>query len=254
MISAVILTKNEEKNIEACIKGLRWCDEILVIDDNSTDKTVAKAKALGARALVHDLKNDFSQQRNYGLEQAKGDWVFFVDADERVSESITFEITSSLHQKDTDFINGFSMRRIDTIWGKHLLHGENGNARLIRLGRKNAGKWVGDVHETWAVKGKIAQLKNPLLHYPHQSVAEFLTEINYYTTIRAQELYKKGVKAHVWDIILYPKAKFIVNFVFKRGFLDGIPGLVVAMLMSFHSYLVRGKLWLLWDKKTPLAK
>lgn len=249
MISAVILTKNEEENIESCIKGLRWCDEVLVIDDNSTDKTKKLAESLGARVLVNDLKNDFSQQRNFGLSKAKGDWVFFVDADERVSESLTFEITSSLLQKDTDFINGFCMRRIDTMWGKQLLHGENGNVRLVRLARKNAGQWVGDVHEEWKVKGKIVELKNPLFHFPHQTVAEFLTEINYYTTIRAQELYKKRVKVHVWDIILYPKAKFIVNFILKLGFLDGIPGLVVAMLMSFHSYLVRGKLWLLWQKK-----
>lgn len=249
MISAVILTKNEEQNIEACIKGLRWCDEVLVIDDNSTDKTVSIAEKLGAKVYVHNLENNFGEQRNFGLSKAKGDWVFFVDADERVSESLTFEITSSLHQKNTDFVSGFSLRRIDTMWGKQLLHGENGNVRLIRLARKDAGKWVGHVHETWQVKGKIIELKNPLFHYPHQTVSEFLTEINYYTTIRSQELYKKGVKVHVWDIILYPKAKFFVNFIFKRGFLDGIPGLVVAMLMSFHSYLVRGKLWLLWDKK-----
>lgn len=254
MISAVILTKNEERNIESCIKGLRWCDEILVIDDNSTDKTVVKAKALGARVVVCPLENNFSKSRNLATAEAKGDWVLFVDADERVSESLTFEITSSLHQKNTDFISGFSMRRIDTMWEKQLLHGENGNVRLVRLARKNAGQWSGSVHETWKVKGKIVELKNPLLHYPHQNVTEFLQEINYYTTIRAQELYKKRVKVHVWDIILYPKAKFIVNFFLKLGFLDGIPGLVVAMLMSFHSYLVRGKLWLLWDKKTSLQK
>lgn len=249
MISAVILTKNEEKNIDACIKGLRWCDEVLVIDDNSTDKTVIKAKTLGARVIEHALDNDFSKSRNFALGEAKGDWVLFVDADERVSESLTFEITSSLHQKIVDFVSGFSMRRIDTMWGKQLMHGENGNVRLVRLARKNAGLWKGSVHEKWVVKGKIVELNNPLFHYPHQTVAEFLTEINYYTTIRAQELYKKGVRVHVWDIVLYPKAKFIVNFIFKRGFLDGIPGLVVAILMSFHSYLVRGKLWQLWDKK-----
>ncbi len=254
MISAAILTKNEEGSIEACIKGLLWCDEVLVIDDNSTDKTVVKAKALGARVIEHTLDNDFAKQRNFALDEVKGDWVLFVDADERVSESLTFEINSSIHQKDVDFIQGFSMRRIDTMWGKQLLHGENGNVRLVRLARKNAGKWVRHVHETWKVKGKIVEFKNPLFHYPHQTVAEFLEEINYYTTIRAQELYKKGVKVHVWDIIFYPKAKFIMNFFFKRGFLDGIPGLVVAMLMSFHSYLVRGKLWQLWDKKTSLQK
>ncbi len=254
MVSAVILTKNEEKNIEACIKSLRWCDEILVVDDNSTDKTVVKAKALGARVVINSLENNFSKQRNFALTEAKGDWILYVDADERVSESLTFEINNSIHQKDIDFISGFSLRRVDTIWGKQLLHGENGNVRLIRLARKNSGLWIGNVHEEWQVKGKIVELKNPLQHFPHQTITDFLKEINYYTNIRAQELYKKGVKVHAWDIILYPKAKFFVNFILKGGFLDGIPGLVVAILMSFHSYLVRGKLWLLWDKKTSLQK
>ncbi|QQG40489.1 MAG: glycosyltransferase family 2 protein [Candidatus Levyibacteriota bacterium] len=249
MISAVILTKNEEENIEVCIKGLRWCNEVIVVDDNSTDKTREIAEKLGAKVIDHSLNNNFSEARNYGLEQTKGEWVLFVDADERISDSLAFEIGSMLTMQAVDAYDAFYIRRIDTIWGRQLLHGENGMVKFIRLAKKTKGEWKGAVHETWQIKGRVGQLKNPLYHYPHQTVSEFLTEINYYTTIRAQELYKKRVKVHVWDIILYPKAKFFVNYVLKRGFLDGMPGLVVAILMSFHSYLVRGKLWLLWQKK-----
>lgn len=249
MTSAVILTKNEEKNIESCIKTLKWCDEIIVIDDNSTDKTVSIVEKLGAKVFIHPLENNFSQSRNFGLSQVKGEWVLFVDADERVSESLTYEIGNVLYHKATEMYDGFLIRRIDTMWGKQLLHGENGNVRLVRLARKNAGEWKGAVHEVWHIKGKIGQLKNPLYHYPHQTVTEFLREINYYTSIRAKELFKKRKKVYFWSIIIYPKAKFFLNYILKRGFLDGIPGLVVAILMSFHSFLVRGKLWLLWQKK-----
>ncbi|MBI2430722.1 MAG: glycosyltransferase family 2 protein [Candidatus Levybacteria bacterium] len=249
MISAVILTKNEEKNIEECIRGLKWCNEVVVIDDQSEDKTVAIAEKLGAKVYTRPLENNFSVQRNFGLEKAKGEWVFFVDADERVSESLTYEIGNILHSLATDSHSAFSLRRIDTMWGKQLLHGENGNVRLVRLARKNAGIWKDAVHEVWDIKGQIGKLKNPLYHYPHQTVSEFLKEINYYTTIRAKELFGNKKRVNTLSIILYPKAKFFVNYFIKQGFLDGIPGLVVAVLMSFHSFLVRGKLWLLWQKK-----
>ncbi len=249
MISAVILTKNEEDNIEACIKTVSWCDEVVVVDDNSTDRTVKRAEKCGARVIPHLLNNDFGEARNFALSIAKGDWVLFIDADERMSESLTYELTSILHSKETDFINAFSMRRIDTMWGKQLLHGETGSIRLVRLARKTSGNWVGSVHERWQVKGNVARLKNPLQHFPHQSINAFLQEINYYTTLRAQELFAKKKKTNVWEIILYPTGKFFVNYVGKMGFLDGNAGIVVALLMSFHSFLVRGKLWLLWQKK-----
>jgi len=87
------------------------------------------------------------------------------------------------------------------------------------------------------------------MHYPHKSVSEFLREVNFYTNLRSEELYSQGVRTYFWAIILYPKAKFLLNFFLKRGFLDGIEGLIFAVIMSFHSFLVRGKLWLLWQKK-----
>jgi hypothetical protein len=98
------------------------------------------------------------------------------------------------------------------------------------------------------VKGKTLVLQKPLLHYPHPTIAEFLKEINYYTDIRAKELYRRKVFVRWWDILLYPKAKFILNYFLRRGLLDGSAGFVFAVMMSFHSFLVRGKLWLLWQK------
>jgi glycosyltransferase involved in cell wall biosynthesis len=249
MISAVILTKNEEKNIEECLRGLSWCDEKIVIDDNSTDKTVEIAKKMGAKVYTHAVKNDFSQQRNFGLEKAKEDWVLFVDADERVSSALWYEIVARINEPIENFA-GFFLKRKDSIWGKELEHGEVGNIQLLRLARREAGKWEGRIHETWKVKGKTDTLKNPLFHYPHQTIAEFLQEINQYTDVRAYELYENKVTVNWFYILLYPKAKFIVNYFFKAGFLDGIPGLVLALMMSFHSFLVRGKLWILWQR-TP---
>lgn len=246
MISAIVLTKNEEKNIVDCLELLLWCDEIIVVDDNSEDRTVDLAKRIGAKVFEHNLDNDFSRQRNYGLEKAKGDWVLFIDADERISEALASEISNIICQPTDQISNkydGYYIKRIDFMWGRKLKYGETGDIKLLRLARKNKGMWEGKVHEKWKVSGSIGELKNPILHYPHQTISEFLKEINFYTSLRAEELSKKEI---YWvSIIFYPFGKFVLNYFIKRGFLDGIKGLIFAITMSFHSFLVRGKLWLL---------
>lgn len=241
MISAVILTGNEEENIRECLKSVSWCDEILVIDDESTDKTVLIAEEFGTKVIKHPLNDDFGQQRNFGLSQAKGDWILFVDADERVSGELRDEIKEKILLSN---INGFYLRRIDFFMGRWLKHGEISNIKLLRLGRKNAGKWERTVDEVWKIGGNIETLKNPLLHYSHSSLTQFLENINRRSTMNAEYLFKTGKKINLFEW-LKPKFKFIQNFFFKLGFLDGTAGFVFAVLMSLHSFSVRVKLYLL---------
>ncbi len=248
-ISVVILTRNEEKNIEKCIQALGFAKEIVVVDDYSQDKTldiIEKLRKKDPRIQIFQrrLQDNFATQRNFGLEKATGEWIFFVDADEIVSQSLASEIISTLYQVPQPS-RGFQIQRIDTMWGKRLLHGETGDIKLTRIARKDAGIWEGAVHEVWNITGPIGILKYSLYHYPHPTVSEFLKEINYYSTLRSQQLYDQKKKTSWWEIIAYPRGKFIVNYFLKRGFLDGTPGFISAMLMSFHSFLVRGKLWLL---------
>lgn len=249
-ISAIVLTKNEEKNIKTCLESLKWCDEVIVVDDNSTDETVKIAEKLGAKIYIYSL-DSFSNQRNFGISKAKGKWILFVDADERISEALAFEISNSvgLTDKAGSAYSGFRIKRLDTIWNKELKYGDSGTVKLLRLAKKGEGEWDGVVHEKWKVKGKIGILQNPIIHYPHQSLTEFLQDINFYTTLRAKEQYLRKVKTNILSIVLNPSAKFVLNYFFKRGFLDGISGLIHALLMSFHSFLVRGKLWAMWNKK-----
>lgn len=244
MLSAVVLTKNEEKNIKDCLVGLSFCDEVIVVDDNSSDKTVEIAQTFGAKVFFHALDDDFSGQRNFGLEKASGEWVLFVDADERVTSHLRREITQ-LTKNPINQCAGFFIKRVDFLWGEKLKYGEAGNIKLLRLAKKDRGLWQGKVHETWKIKGRVRELKNPLLHYPHQTVKELLEKINFYTDLRARELYTTGIPVYLPSILLYPLGKFFVNYFLKRGFLDGMPGLILAIMMSFHSFLVRGKLWYL---------
>lgn len=246
MITAVVLAKNEEKNIVDCLESLSFCSEIIVIDDNSVDRTAEIAKNSGVKVIKRSLDGNFSEQRNFALSQSRNDWTLFVDADERISKDLGQEIKRSTGDYSVD---GYFIPREDKLFGKILKHGELRNKKFLRLARTNAGKWRGTVHEEWNIKGKTKTLKHPMLHLPHQTISEFLREINYYTTLRAIELHEKGERTSWYKIIFYTKAKFIQTYILKFGFLDGMSGFVLSMVMSFHSFLVRGKLYMLQNKK-----
>lgn len=246
MISAVVLTKNEEKNLPYCLESLKWCGEIIVIDDYSEDKTVQIAEKFGAKVYKHKLKDNFAVQRNFGLDKALGEWVLFVDADEVVTPALRGEITQLLSKSVTQ--KGLYIKRRDIIWGKELKYGETGNARLLRLAKKGAGDWKRAVHEIWNVTGSTGELESPLIHYPHQTIKEFIQDIDRYSTLHAQELAKEGKRSNIFKIMLWPKFKFWQNYLFRLGFLDGGPGFVVTMMMCFHSYLAWSKLWLAQNK------
>jgi len=245
MISAVVLAKNEEKNLEDCLSGLKWCDEIVVIDDDSTDKTKEISQKAGAKVIPHSLKNDFAEQRNFALKEASHDWIFFVDADERVSDKLALEIQKKI-KKTTS--TGFYCWRIDNFLGRWLKHGEIGSTRILRLARRGSGWWKRNVDEQWAVSGKTETIKNPLLHYSHRNLTEFLESINERSTLNAEAFYREGRWITVFEWFK-PKGKFILNYFLRLGFLDGLPGFVFAVLMSLHSFLVRGKLYLLWRRR-----
>lgn len=246
MISTIILTKNEEQNIEKCIQSVRWCDEIIIIDDGSQDATIEIAKKYKATIYLRPLNNNFSSTRNFGISKAKNEWILFVDSDEVVTDALAYEISNVIGLKDQNIknFNGFYIKRSDFMWGKQLEYGETGSIKLLRLGKKGFGVWKGMAHEKWQIEGNIGKLMNPLLHFPHKNVSEFLKEINFYTDIRAKELKSKNIKSSFLPILLYPLGKFVLNYFIRRGFMDGTRGLVFATIMSFHSFLVRGKLWL----------
>ncbi len=241
-LSAVVLTKNEEKNIDQCLKSLFFCDEIIVVDDYSTDKTLLIAKKYKAKIFKNKLSDDFSKQRNYALKKAKGGWVLFVDADEIVSNKLATEIGNKIIDNKYD---GFFIQRKDIFLGKILNYGEVGDVKLLRIAKKNKGFWIRPVHETWQVEGEIGYLQNPLLHKSHNNIKSLLAKINFYTTINAKYLGSNKTQIKTIDLIIYPSIKFVHNYLLKMGFMDSIEGLIFALMMSFHSFLTRAKLYLL---------
>jgi glycosyltransferase involved in cell wall biosynthesis len=242
MLSAVVLTHNEGKSLIPTLDSLRWCDELIVVDDESSDDTVKISKTYTDTVFSRPLQEDFAAQRNFGLSKTKGDWVLFVDSDEIVSKELRDEIGASITRDD---VAGFAVRRSDVFLGKTLRYGETSRVRLVRLAKRQAGKWTRSVHEVWSIQGKTGELHNPLLHDPHSSVSKFLTDIDRYSTINARVFRKQGVPKSAWPILVYPAAKFLRNYFLLEGFRDGTPGAIMAIMMSFHSYLTRAKLYLM---------
>jgi len=242
-ITVIILAKNEESNIGRALNSARFAGEILVVDDGSTDKTIELARDAGASVLKASLNNDFGFHRNVAMKSAKNDWILFLDADEELTPELVDSI-QGLAEEDTRA--GYYLKRRDYWWGKELHHGETKTARtrgIMRLVNRTRGAWVGTVHETYHAEGSTGSLAGFINHYPHQTLAEFISSVNAYSTLRAKELYKAGLGTGIGQIVLFPFLKFMLTYFFYLGFLDGPAGFVYAFLMSFHSFLVRAKLY-----------
>jgi glycosyltransferase involved in cell wall biosynthesis len=247
-LTAVVLTKNEEKNIERCLRSLDFCDEVIIIDDYSEDKTQEVIKRINStyKIIKRKLSNDFAAQRNFGLNKTSNEWALFIDADEEVSKELKSEI------KDLKFnFDAYYLRRRDYFWNQELKFGEVKKVRdsgIVRLVRKNSGTWMGDVHEVFHTAKNTQHLKYFLNHYPHPTLKEFINDINRYSDIRAEELFNRGTGTNIFEIMFFPLGKFIYNYLFNLGFLDGPAGFTYSFMMSFHSFLVRTKLYQLTRK------
>lgn len=199
-----------------------------------------------------NIKN-FTAARNAELAKVKTKWVLFIDSDETVTKELKEEIELAIENNDYE---AYYLRRIDNFLGRELRHGETGNAHFIRLAKKDFGQWTRPVHEVWSPVGakrglsvKIGVLKNPIMHNSHPTIASFMDKINKYSTLEAEYRFAQGIRSNMFKIAIYPFAKFKLNYFLRLGFLDGVPGTIMAIMMSFHSYLTWTKLYLLWHKK-----
>lgn len=174
---------------------------------------------------------DFAKERNNLLQKSKAEWVFFVDSDETVSKDLEKEIDDLLNSKFIGNYNGFYVYRKNYFLGQY-----SGTDKILRLGRKGTGSWRRRVHETWEIKGNIGQLTNPLLHNTAKNLHEFISKIDYYSTLHAEENLKNGKRSNIIKIIFFPVFKFIQSIILGRGF-------VMSMLQSFHSFLSWSKEW-----------
>lgn len=238
-LSATIITLNEEDNIEECIKSIKeLVDEIIVVDSGSKDKTVEKAKDLGAKVFFHEFV-DYASQKNWAMNKALGEWIFSLDADERITPELGAEIKKVIAENN---YSGFLMPRRNFILGGEIKFTRWSPDRHIWLWKKSFGKWVGDVHEEVVLEGQVGQLKAAKLHYSHRTVGEFLRSNNKYSTLAAKQLFKQGVNFSVFKMFKEAIFEFCVRYLYKKGFLDGWRGLVLSCLMAIYKLTVWIKL------------
>lgn len=254
-LSAVILTHNSEKTLERCLQSLSFVDELVVADDNSTDGTQTIAHKYTQTIIQHSVNNDFAAQRNWVMGQTRNEWVLFIDSDEIVSPELQNEIKLlSLDQGNS--ITCYRLKRFDMFMGTQVTHGDVSEAAqkgIIRLVRKGTGSWKGQVHEVWGLSGGAeGQLQHPLHHEPHPTIADFLKKVNIYSSIRAKELFQGKQSVSWFDLLAFPFAKFFYTYVLQAGFLDGPSGFIYSFMMSFHSFLVRAKLYQYYLDAQPI--
>jgi glycosyltransferase involved in cell wall biosynthesis len=247
-ITAVILTKNEERRIENCLKHLNWVDEIIIIDSYSTDKTLEICRRFTDNIYQREWPQSFSDQRNYGDSLASNKWIFSIDADEIVPDELKKEIINRFKKMD-ESVCGFNIRRKEFMFGKWIMYGGWSEQYKTRIYRKDKGEWVGKIHEKFIVDGEVENLSNYLLHYSYESIPIFIEKFNNYSTIEADSAFKEGKRFSWFKLFFAPIERFLGRFIIHKGFRDGTHGFVVALLIALNYFLRYLKLWELYYKR-----
>lgn len=238
-ITATIITCNEERNIARSIESLRCCDEILIVDSGSVDRTVELATNLGARVVEANWRG-YAGQKNWAAEQASNEWILSLDADEALSEALEAEIWSV--KKSGPRADAYTMPRLARYLGRWIYHSGWYPDRKIRLYDRRKAKWYGEfVHESVKSEGKVAHLQSNILHYTCDSLSEHLKTLDRYTTLAAQELAAKKVPVPLWSLIFDPPWNFVRSYIFHRGFQDGLEGLIICYMSAFYTFLKYSK-------------
>lgn len=241
-ISACVITFNEEEHIRACLESVKWADEIVVVDSFSTDRTVEIAREYTSRVVQRKWAG-INDQRNFTLTQATGDWVFALDADERVSPELASQIRQAV-QENADGAAGYTMPRRTWYLNRWITHGGWYPDRKLRLMRRAAARYEGtDPHDHVAVAGPVRELAGELHHYTYRDIADHVATINNFTTVAARQMRARGTRHALLHMLVNPPGRFLRMYLLRRGFLDGVPGLIVAGLSAWYVFLKYAKLW-----------
>ncbi|MFB3825438.1 MAG: glycosyltransferase family 2 protein [Bryobacteraceae bacterium] len=238
-ISATIVTLDEERNIARAIESLRCCDEIVVLDCGSVDRTVELATNLGARVIERPWKG-YAEQKNRAAEEAAHDWILSIDADEALSEALEGEIWNV--KKYGPRFDGYTVPRMAQYLGRWIMHCGWYPDRKVRLYDRRKASWVGDfVHESVRVDGRVGHLESNLLHFTCDSLSEHLKRMDRYTTLAAEELVSRKTAVRWRHLVIDPAWTFVHTYFVQRGFLDGPEGLTIAYMAALYTFLKYAK-------------
>ncbi len=244
MISALVHTFNEEKNIERCLSSLSWADEIVIVDMGSTDKTLEIAKSYDTTIFNHPYTGFVEPARNFGIEKAHGDWIMIVDADEEISKSLSHYLSVEAKSPKYDF---YRIARKNIIFGRWIKRSGWWPDYQIRFFKKGSIKWTEKIHGVPLTHGTGTDIEASedlsITHYNYQNLEQYVERLNRYTSISAKELYLANEKFLLKNLIESPAKEFINRFFVWEGYKDGIHGLGLSLLQSFSELIVYLKLW-----------
>ena len=241
-VSAIVVCFNEEDRIADCLESVRWCDEIVVVDSFSTDRTAEICRRYADRFVQQEWAG-YRDQKAFAHSLATRDWVLVVDADERVTLELRQEIIDALN-RDGQAYAGYAVPRLVYFLRRWWRRGGWYPDYGVRLFRRERASWGGtDPHEEIIVDGRICRLKNPLHHYSYRNMDDHIQRINRYTSLSSRELKKEGEGWRRSDALLRPAVRFFRFYILERGFLEGFAGFYVALTAAFYVFLKYAKLW-----------
>lgn len=237
-LSVALTTFNEEKNVKNCLESVKWVNEIVVVDEKSSDKTVEITKKYTNKIFLVDHDPMFHKNKQLALDKCTGNWILQIDADERVTPELKSEIIKTI---ENAMYIGYQIPRKNKIFGKYLEHTGWYPDYQIKLFKNGKGKFLcKSVHELIEIDGEIGTMKSDLLHEHYKSIEQFIDRMNRYTTNDAEFLDKPVF----WtDAIRFPFDEFLQRFFYWEGYKDGLHGLVLSLLQSFSRLIVFAKLW-----------
>lgn len=238
-IGILVLTYNEENNIRDCLSSVDWADEIVVIDSYSTDNTLEICQEFTEKVYKREFDN-FSFQRNYGLDKIESDWVLAVDADERVTVELRDEILEILIAPDKI---AYEIPRKNYFLGKWIKYCGWYPDYTLRLFQNKGVSFSGLVHEGINLEGETEKLNHDLIHYTYDNLYHYLEKINQYTSLSAEDMFHKGKNKGLAYILIRPFVEFIKKYILKKGFLLGKQGLFLSIISAFYQFLRYIKLW-----------
>lgn len=235
-LSVCIICRNEEENIARCLESVRWASDIVVVDSGSTDRTFDVAERYTDRLFQKDWPG-YAAQKNFALSKAREKWVLSLDADEAVSRALRHEIVREIERNEVAR-DGYRIPRRSFYQGRWINHSGYYPDRQLRLFRREKGSWVGGrVHERMAVDGQVGDLKQDILHYPYGGgLSGQLATINSFSTLLAEDMFDRGKRFHLPLLFLRPLFKFLEVYAIKKGFMDGLPGLIIAVSDAYAMF------------------
>lgn len=240
-VSIYVLTFNNERTIERCLNSLRWADELVVVDSYSSDKTLEICRRYTDKIYQRQWTSH-QEQYQHGADLTANRWVMFVDADEEVPPELAQEIKEELRSNNGQW-DGYIAHRRTYYLGRWIRYGGWYPDYEIRVYDREKGRWAGGLHAKVKVDGRVKTLRNRYLHYTYRDISDQVQTIDRYSQIAAEDMLREGRRFSLVNMVLHPPFRFLKEYIFKRGFLDGVPGLIIAVSTFYYTFIKHAKLW-----------